>query len=172
METNKLEGRLLQRYIGYLGERDEYQKSIIYKVLANANVISFALITAFMLISLSWDLYHQQFTLGTFLLLVVQQTNSYYVLFKLKKYRVNETEIYTVEEYKERIKKLKKSSFVAGLNWGLLMFVLMEYFFPMLSKESINVGWFEIILWLTGGLFFGVAMYFIAKGQLKLETEG
>ncbi|MTD41867.1 hypothetical protein GIX45_25260 [Erwinia sp. CPCC 100877] len=67
-----LDNYLLKRHVGYVNERDEYQKSKIYQTLTNANILTMYLISLFMLISLGWDALHQQFTLGTILLFLAQ----------------------------------------------------------------------------------------------------
>jgi hypothetical protein len=50
--VKRLDNYLLKRYVGYVNERDEYQKSKIYQTLANANLLTMYLISLFMLISL------------------------------------------------------------------------------------------------------------------------
>lgn len=168
---NHLENKLLQRYVGYFGERDEYQEAKIYEILASSNILTFYLTTALMMISLIWDSIHQQYTLGTILLFGLQQFNSYYILFKLRKYKVQQTEFYDEKSYTSALKSLRTRSFWAGLQWGLSMFFLMTIVFPMLWHDPIKVGWIPILIWLLAGLFFGVSIYLISKSQLKMITD-
>lgn len=166
-----LENKWLQRYVGYQGERDEYQKSKIFEILAHANMLMFYLTTALMMVSFIWDAIHQQYTLGTFLLLGLQQFNSYYVIFKTKKYGVQQTEFYDEKSYTLASKSLRKKSLWAGLNWGFSMFIVMTIVFPTLWHDSIRISWWNVLIYLVGGTFFGGTMYLISKSQLKIITD-
>ncbi|MBO0449175.1 DUF3278 domain-containing protein [Enterococcus sp. MJM12] len=165
------ENKLLRSYVGYLGEREESQKVTIYKILANANMLTFYFTTILMLISLIWDSIHQQFTLGTFLLLAVQQFNSYYILFKFRKYKVQQTKFDDKEAYILAVKTLKLKGFWIGLDWGVSMFITMTFIFPTLWHDPIRVTIWNVLIWLTAGFFFGFTMYLVSKNQLKLVTN-
>lgn len=56
---------------------------------------------------------------------------------------------------------------MAGLQWGLFMFVFMSYIFPVLGGENIKVDLKQVIVWTCGGIFFGLSMYFLAKLKIK-----
>lgn len=165
------ESKLVRRYIGYFGKRDDSQKTKIYEVLANANILTFYLTTILMLVSLIWDSIHQQFTVGTFLLFAVQQFNSYYIVFKLKKYMPQQTEFYDEESYSLAIKTLKIKGIWAGLDWGVSMFMWMTLIFPILWHDPIRITWWNSLIWVITGFFFGLTMYLFSKGQLKLVTD-
>lgn len=166
-----LESKMLRRYVGYLGERDEYQRGKIHEILANANMLTFYLITILMMISLVWDSIHQQFTLGTFLLLIVQQFNSIYILVKMRKYQVQKTEYYDEESYRLAVNTLKIKGLWAGLDWGFSMFIWMTFVFPSLWGDPIRVNWWDILIWLLAGFLFGFTMYHIGKNRLKLVID-
>lgn len=164
---NKLEKNFLKRYIGYLDARDEYQQGVIYKTLAIANMYSFYLLSFFMMVSLIFDSINHKLTFGTFALFFIQQFNAYYILIKLRKSGVDKTEFDDTVTYSTQIKKLRKQNIIAGIQWGFCMFVMMEYIFPTLDGEIINIGLSEIIKWTCGGIFFGGSMYILGKSNLK-----
>jgi hypothetical protein len=169
--VKSLDNYLLKRYVGYVNERDEYQKSKIYQTLANANLLTMYLISLFMLISLGWDAMHQQFTLGTILLFLAQQINSYYILFKMRKYQLAHSEFYDEASYQAAAKGLKRKAVWAGANWGIIMFVMMNFVFPALGKEPIHVTWISVAIYVVTGALFGSTMYALARSQLKLIKE-
>lgn len=166
-----LETKMLRRYVGYSGERDEYQRGKIYEILANANMLTFYLTTILMMVSLVCDSIHQQFTLGTFLLLIIQQFNSIYILVKVRKYQVQKTEYYDEESYRLAVKTLKVKGFWAGLDWGFWMFIWMTFISPSLWGDPIRVSWWNILLWSLAGFFFGFTMYLFSKSQLKIVLD-
>lgn len=162
-----LEEKLFNRYIGFIDERDEYQKSVIYKTLAKLNMYSFYLISILMLISLIFDTISHRFTFGTFALFFIQQLNAYYILIQLRKNGVDRTEFYDNVTYLKQVKKLKKQSIIAGIQWAFFMIIMNSYIFPSLWGENIIVNIKSIVVWSLGGLFFGVVMYFLGKLKLK-----
>lgn len=164
---NKLEKNLLHPYIGYSEAKDEYQQNSIYKTLAVANVYSFYLLSFFMIISLIFDSINHKLTFGTFALFFVHQFNSYYIPNKLRKSGLNEIKVDGDINYSNAIKKLRKQMVIAGIQWGFSMFVLMEYIFPTLCGDPINIGLSEVLPWVCGGIFFGGTMYILGKSNLK-----
>ncbi|MEK5055741.1 hypothetical protein MHH96_20340 [Niallia sp. FSL K6-0212] len=62
---------------------------------------------------------------------------------------------------------MKKSSFLAGIQWGLSMLILMEYVFPYLSTGELNLEWWNVLIWLLGGMLFGMTMYLFSKSKLQ-----
>ena len=167
MKTKLLEEKLFKRYLGFLDERDEYQKSVIYETLSKLNMYSFYLINILMFISLIFDTINHTFTFGTFSLLVIQQFSSYYILIKLKKTGVDITEFYDDASYTAEVKKLKKKSIIAGLEWGISMLIFMQYILPTLSGKGVQINLFIVIVWVCAGAFFGIGIYFISKQKLK-----
>lgn len=164
----KWEKKGIQHYIGYLGERDEYQQTKIYEVLAVNNMLTFYLLTIFITISFIWDVIHQQFTLGTFALFIIQQFNSGYIMFQLRKYNVLQTEFYDKKSFTTAVNNMKLKAVFAGLEWGFFMLVTNGYILPALLNEPINVNLFTIIVWAVAGCFFGLSMYFFGKKRLRL----
>lgn len=163
----KLEEKLFKRYIGFIDERDEYQKSVIYKTLSKLNMYSFYLISILMLISLIFDTISHRFTFGTFALFFIQQFNAYYILIKLRKSGVDITEVYDNVTYLKQVKKLKKQSIIAGIQWAFFMIIMNSYIFPSLLGENIIVNIKSIVVWSLGGLSFGLGLYFIGKVKLR-----
>ena len=168
---NKVKKHMLHRFVGFLGERDEYQEKIIYEVLGNANMLTFALLTIGTLVSFIWDSVHGTISLGTILLLLIQQFNSFYIVLKMKKYKVDQTEFYTQESLDKAIRKVKIKSVWAGIDWGIWMFVWLHIVFPVLWKEPINISWFDGITMIMISGWFGGCMYALARSKFKLVKE-
>lgn len=162
----RLEEKLFKHYIGYLDERDEYQQSVIYKTIAKVNMYSFYLISILMIGSLIFDSVNHRITFGTVALFFIQQFNAYYILIKLRKNGVDETEFYDNTTYLLQLKKFKKQSVMAGTQWGLFMLIMMDYIFPVLEGEQIRIDLISVIIWIFGGAFFGGAMYLFRKRKI------
>ena len=164
---NKLETKLLKYYIGYEQPRDEYQQGVIYKTLTISNLYTFYLITICMLVSLIFDSINHKFTFGTFALFFIQQFNAYYVLSEMRKSGVDITEFDDDMDYHEQVKILKKRITIGAIRWTLCMFVMMEYMFPTLWGDPIDMSWGQIIKTICSGILFGVLCYVFSKSKLK-----
>lgn len=164
---NKLEKNLLKRYIGYLEARDEYQQGVINETLTTANIHTFYLLTIFMLVSFIFDSINHKLTFGTFALFFIQLFNACYTVIKLRKSGVDITEFDENATYSTQIKKLRKQIIIVTILWGFYMFIINRYILPTLLGERINIGLFQIVVWICATLFFGVSCYIIAKSKLK-----
>ncbi|MGX6966972.1 hypothetical protein ACWN6Y_08975 [Vagococcus teuberi] len=51
------------------------------------------------------------------------------------------------------------------------MFGLMEFLFPLILHEPIELKWFNIGVWVVTSTMFGGSMYVVGKGKLKLVKE-
>ncbi|WP_020061744.1 DUF3278 domain-containing protein [Bacillus sp. 123MFChir2] len=164
---NEWKEKIYLNFIGAMSERDEYQKQEINKELAVAGVLLWYLNMLVMVIMLVVDTIHNTISIGTIIVFVVNMIYVNYLIWKVQKKRLNETECATEEEYLERKKQLKKSGLKAGLLWGFQMFVLMCYIFPYLGSEEISISRYDVIIWSCGGVFFGLSMYGIGLLNLK-----
>lgn len=122
-----------------------------------------------MMISLISDLYFEKISIGTLLLLVIQQVMAIYSLVKSKKLNLDTDEVYSPEDYNNKLKTLRFQSLKQGLLWGSIMYVWIEFVFPHLLNEPSNFSWEGILRWSLGGLFFGVVMYFAGKSKIVKE---
>ncbi|MFC6653480.1 DUF3278 domain-containing protein [Paenibacillus rhizoplanae] len=164
---SNMEKRMLKPFVGYMEERDEYQRGEIHRVLAGACMHALYLTSGLMLISLIMDTIHHTFTFGTMALFIVQQFVAYYILIRLRKTGVAETEYDIDADYEKTIKALKKKFFLAGAQWGFTMLVLMEFLFPALAGEKIEIHLFNILVWCIMGAAFGIITYFLQKRNIK-----
>lgn len=164
---SNLEKKMLKPFVGYLEERDEYQQGEIYKILAGACMHAFYLTTVLMLISLIVDTMNRTFSFGTIALFIVNQLVSYYILFRLRKTGIAETEYDIEADYQKTIKTLKKKFTLAGIQWGFTMIVLMEFLLPALAGEELKIRWSSLLIWFIGGAAFGVVTYFLQKRNIK-----
>ncbi|KUP26412.1 hypothetical protein [Paenibacillus sp. DMB5] len=96
---------MLKPFIGYLEERDEYQQGEIHKILAGACMYAFFLTTGLMLISLVIDTLNHSFTFGTVALFLVNQFLSYFIMFRLRKTGIAETEFEIEADYEYFLQK-------------------------------------------------------------------
>ena len=66
---------------------------------------------------------------------------------------------------KDYTKKDPHAWIIQGLAWGAFMFLMMELIFPLIDKEEIIFS--NLIkggvVWLVGGLAFGIVMRKISK---------
>lgn len=161
----------LRRFVGFAGERDEYQEKMIYKVLGNANVLTFYLLSVGMLASFIWDALHDQISLGTVMLFLIQQINSVYTLHHLKKYKANQTDFYDEESFVAYVKQLKKKFSLIGLQWGVWMFVWLHIIFPFLYGDPVDISLFDVGTIVVSSILFGVLTYYFSKSKLRLINE-
>lgn len=165
--NQKWQEKIYTTFIGAQSDRDEYQKQEINKELAFAGVGLWYLNMLALLIMLVIDAMNQTTSVGTILIFLTNIIYSNYIVFKMKKGKLNDTECGTKEEFLEKKKLLRTSSIKAGVSWGLQMFVFMCYVFPYLSSEKISITQFDIFLWSGAGVFFGLSMYVLSLINLK-----
>lgn len=163
----KWKEKIYTNFIGAMSERDEYQKQEINKELAFAGVGLWYLNMLAMFIMLVIDTMNQTTSIGTIIIFFINIIYANYIIIKMKKGNLNETECGTKEEFLEKKKILRNSSIKAGISWGLQMFVFMCYVFPYLSSEKISISSFDIFIWSGAGLFFGLSMYGLSMLNLK-----
>ncbi len=159
--------KVYNNFIGTISERDEYQKQEINKELAIAGIGLWWLNMLVMLIMLLVDTMNHTISIGTIFIFLINMIYTNYLIFKLKKKGLNDTECATEEEYLKHKKTLKKAGLKAGVLWGFQMFVFMTYILPYLGSEEISVSLFDVVLWGCAGAFFGLSMYIIALLNLK-----
>ncbi|MDJ1155255.1 DUF3278 domain-containing protein [Macrococcoides caseolyticum] len=161
----------LSSFMGLDMTNDEYQRQQGYIILANCFNYLFYLIVASMFISLIWDISHQMFSTGTILMFLILQGISIFIINQNRKTQSDITEVYSDEDYQSEINKLKRQSVKLGLYWGTCMYVMIEILFKIISGETYEFDWFNLFIWIIGGLFFGLSMYFIGKMKIKKATE-
>lgn len=163
--------QIFNHFIGAIDERDEYQQQEIYKELAFTGILLYYMTMLLMMISFIIDLVQQTFSIMSPVLLVVNIVYSYLIMIRLNKKEWMVTDCATPEEYEMNVRKLKRSSTLAGINWGLLMLLWMEYLMPFISREEIMFSWIDLVIWTIGGAVFGVAMYYFAKSKLEKHYD-
>ncbi|MGY0694570.1 DUF3278 domain-containing protein [Virgibacillus sp. FSP13] len=164
-----MKSKLLNRFIGALDERDEYQQQEIYKELAFSGMLLWCLTMLLMLISLVTDTIHNKLSFVTPSLFLINMVYAIFILVRLRKKHLDDTDCASIEEYEDKKKRLRKSSALAGILWGLFMLIMMQYLFPYLSTGEIDVSWQNILIWGIAGIFFGTALYWISKSKLKKQ---
>ncbi|MFB9973352.1 DUF3278 domain-containing protein [Allobacillus sp. SKP2-8] len=162
-----MKNKLFNRFIGVIDERDEYQQQEIHKELAFSGMILWILTMLLMGVSLVIDTIHNQLSFVSISLLIINMTYALYVIIKLRKGHVDETDCASIEEYEEKKNQLKKSSSIAAIMWGFFMLITMEYLFPYLATGEIDISLFGIIIWIAAAVFFGTAIYLLSKSKLK-----
>lgn len=162
-----MRNKILNRFIGVQDDRDEYQLYEIHKELAFSGIMLWYLTILLMTISLIIDTIYNTLSFATPSLFIVNMIYAILTLIKIRKKQLDETDCASIEEYDKKKKQLKKSSFIAGIQWGLSMLILMEYVFPYLSTGKLNLEWWNVLIWLSGGMLFGITMYWFSKSKLQ-----
>ena len=162
-----MKNQILNRFIGVIDNRDEYQTQEIYKELAFSGMLLWGLTMLLMSISLVIDTIKNEVSFITLALLIVNLVYAALLMVRLNRKQLDNSDCATIEEYNAKKNRLKRACTIAGIQWGLFMVILMEYIFPFLSKEAIQLSWINILIWFAGGLFFGIIMYAISKAKLK-----
>ena len=159
--------KFMSSFVGLEMEDDEYQRQMGFEILTNAFNYLFILLSSLMLVSLVWDVMHLTISVGTILFFIILQASSIILLNKSRKNQAAVTEVYSDEEYKEEIHKLRKSSIKIGLYWGTSMYITMEIIFKVVAGEKFEFSFFDLIIWILGGALFGTMMYYTSKLKVK-----
>lgn len=162
-----MKNKLLKRFIGAIDDRDEFQLQEIHKELAFSGILLWYLTMLLMFASLVVDTIHNTLTFITPALLIINMVYAINVVSKLRKKHLDDTDCASIEEYKEKKKRLKKSSTIAGVAWGIFMLILMQYIFPYLSTGDIDVSWWDVLIWIFAGVCFGTAIYWLSRSKLR-----
>lgn len=162
-----MKNKFLKYFINTVDDRDEYQLREIYKELAFSGILLWYLTLLIMFISLIIDTINNTLnfsTIALFLLVIIYSVN---IVLRLRKKRLDDTDCASLEEYKYKKGKLRKKSTIAGITWGIFMFIMMQYIFPFLSYGSINVNWWDVLIWGVAGLAFGTIIYWSSVSKLQ-----
>ncbi|MER1956652.1 MAG: DUF3278 domain-containing protein [Solibacillus sp.] len=116
-----MKNQIFNHFIGAIDARDEYQQQEIYKELAFSGIILYYLLMLLMGTSLIIDLLQQTFSLITPILLIVTIGYSGFLMKRLNKKELMVTDCATPEEYEMNVHRLKRSSTLIGISWGLMM---------------------------------------------------
>lgn len=164
---SKLAKTLQKHYIGYIDERDEYQQRVISEILATANIyLSYLLIIA-LVGSLIFDGVNHSLSFGTVALTLLQVINSCYISERIRKSGVDETEFYDDKSYSMQIKKLKRQCTIGAIQWGIFCFAVMQYMWPWILGEAINIDVSKVIIWSIASIIFGTGIYSMGKSKIK-----
>lgn len=164
-----MKNSILNHFIGAFDERDEYQKQEIYKELAYSGIIFYYLSMLLMLVSLVIDTYNNEMSIITLLLVILNIGYSGYIGYRLRTKQLDTSDCATPEEYDVKKAKLKRSCSVASIQWGFGMIVMMEYVFPFIGGDELSLSWFNMIIWLIGGIAFGFFLYLLSKSKLQKQ---
>ncbi|WP_228409480.1 DUF3278 domain-containing protein [Radiobacillus deserti] len=162
-----MKNKILNRFVGVVDDRDEYQRSEIYKELAFSGILLWYLTMILMFISLIIDTIQHTLSFATPALFIINMAYAMMTVIKIRRKHLDETDCASEEEYEEKKKQLKKTSTLAGAQWGLFMLIFMEYVSPYLSTGEIDVSWWNVIIWIGGGVFFGMSLYLFSKSKLQ-----
>ncbi|MFP7494390.1 DUF3278 domain-containing protein [Terribacillus saccharophilus] len=161
-----MKDKILNHFIGVMDNRDEYQKQEIHKELAFSGILLWCLTMLVMLVSLINDTIQSDVSLVTVCLFIINMVYAAIITTRIRKKHLDETDCMTQEEYEQKKCQIKKSTAFIGIIWGTAMFITNDYILPFLSKEEVSIGW-ESIVWVCGGVFFGMTMYAFSKMKLK-----
>ncbi|GGN53549.1 DUF3278 domain-containing protein [Oceanobacillus indicireducens] len=162
-----MRNKLINRFIGAIDDRDEYQQQEIYKELALSGMLLWYLTMLLMVVGLIVDTIHNKLSFLTPALFIINMVYAGIIMSRLRKKQLDDTDCASIEEYEEKKKRLKKSSTFGGVLWGLFMLIFMQYVFPYLSTGEIDVSWLKVLIWGIGGIFFGSMMYWFSKSKLQ-----
>jgi len=159
--------KVMKRHIGYVNARDEYQKSIIIKILAKAAVISFYLLLTSCYISLISDVIFKQLSIATPLLLLLLLFTFLYTSVlsnKLMKTIHNQyVEVYDEAHYKLSINSLKLKSVHIFLLFVLSSLIYELYVGHLFFNQPIMLDFFDVLGAMVQASILTVALYFLGK---------
>lgn len=162
-----MKNKLLNRFIGVIEDRDEYQQGEIHKELAFSGMLLWILTMLLMSICLVIDTIHDRLSFETLSLLIINMIYAIYIVVRLRKKHLYDTDCASLAEYEEKKRWLKKSSILAGVLWGFFMLIFMQYLLPYSSTSEIDVSWPKILIWIVVAALFGTILYWFSKSKLK-----
>ncbi|MCE4956595.1 DUF3278 domain-containing protein [Macrococcoides caseolyticum] len=158
-------------FLGVEMDRDEYFRQEGNKIMAVSHVYSFFAIMILALVSFIWDITHNNLPVSSALLLIVSQIANIYFLNGSRNKNILSNEVYSPEEYKEKLIYYKNKSIKATVIWGSWMYVWTEIINPMLIGERYTFEWKTLFINIIGALFFGITIYLVMRHNLKKEFE-
>ena len=164
---NILNEKLMKRHVGYINQRDEYQKSELLKMISNTFITCYILLVLSIIISLMTDVILNHIALSTLLLYLVYLFAFLYPSLygaKVRKTIYNQyTESYDENHYKKHLETLKLQSlncFVFLIISDLIYSTYGDYY---LFNEPFKLDLFDLLGSIVNATILTCAMYFIGK---------
>ncbi|MBZ1517264.1 DUF3278 domain-containing protein [Leuconostoc mesenteroides] len=168
----KFSTRMLKRFYGVQGELDEYRRNEIYKIGNTAFIAMFyySLISNFLVfLILSLDEYKHLESIFLWYIwaniIFVVFGISGYIIFATKSRHLVENEVQDIAYQKKRLINI---SIKQGFTFGVLTFILNGIMSPHLSELT---SWHTVRVYIIECAFFGLAMYFYQRMDLKKLKE-
>ncbi|MEN2465496.1 DUF3278 domain-containing protein [Ornithinibacillus sp. JPR2-1] len=162
-----MKNKMLNHFIGVMDNRDEYQQQEIYRELAFSGMLLWSLSMLLMLVSIVVDTIQNTLSIATPALLVINMIYAFYITLRMRKKGLDSTDCASNEEYKEKMKYLRKKCTYVGILMGLTLLVFNQYLFPYLSTGEMDASWANLFSCVIAGLFFGLVMYWYSKSKLQ-----
>lgn len=164
---NILNEKLMKRHVGYINQRDEYQKSELLKMISSTFITCYILLVLSIIISLVTDVIFNHISLSTLLLYVVYLFAFIYPSIygaKVRKTIYHQyTESYDENHYKKHLDTLKLQSvncFVFIIISELIYSTYGDYYF---FNEPFKLDLLDLLEAIVNAVILTFALYFIGK---------
>lgn len=159
--------KLMKRNVGYANARDEYQKSVIVKFLAQCTVISFYLLLTACFISLISDVLFKRLSIATPLLFMLLLFVFMYIFTLsnrlVKTMHSQYVEVYDASQYNLFIKSLKLKSLHIFIFLVLSSLIYELYIGHLFFEKPIILDLFDVLGAVAQASILTVSLYFLGK---------
>ncbi|MCE4956596.1 hypothetical protein [Macrococcoides caseolyticum] len=163
--------KLIKRYVGFDTNRDEYQLQTIHSLLARCNVLTYYLLILSVWLSTIFDVYMQQVSIGTFIILAILVFIGLYNSRQAKKLidadNTQLIEYYDEKHYKSLLKLIKLQFIHIFILVFTLDFSLSIYGHVFVDDLPLSIHWLDILGALAESFFLTVVGYYIYKIMLE-----
>ncbi|WP_394877341.1 hypothetical protein [Mammaliicoccus lentus] len=167
---NKLNKKLVS-FVLETGEiTNEKREKEIYQTFSQGLMYTYILTIISMIVSIANDYIYYKHSLSTTLLVFLFLFISGFISNKLHHFSLTNTNVYTEQEYLDKISKLKTISLFNGLYFGIGMFLSMEIIYKYYNQDiPTNLIFPKLILYIIMGFPFGIIIYYIRRAKLNKE---
>ncbi|WP_251943071.1 hypothetical protein [Staphylococcus sp. Marseille-Q5304] len=158
----------MKRFLGFINDKDERELQIIYSKIVSVFFISFYLTILFAFISICFDAYFKQISLGSILLMVLGFVETLTVMISLRKEDVRDELVTSQHEYRQLLKKIRFQCFISGI-FIVFTYLIFSIVFNLCITKQLQIEGYTLFSSFIAGFVFSFLSYFVAKSKIKIE---
>ncbi|MCI2921922.1 hypothetical protein [Staphylococcus hominis] len=157
------------KYIGLGKQKDEREQYIFYHTLSQLFLFNYIFLLIILFATLTINIVKDTFTIESLLILITVLISSLSLLIGMNKTKIDTFTVSSHEMYIWKRRKLRFLSFVSGIIFFVLSFIL-DCLHSIIVNDNI-ISFTNFIIWIVSSTIFGLGLYIFLIKKLKIDIE-